>query len=316
MFSPELNPGLGRSGRVLPRLECLEDRCCPSTVFLNTHTHLLTLTGDASNSTIIVRDDGHGDVQVSGLARATAAHPLKFTGVTGIEVDSKTGSDNINYALTGPMTKSESLTFNLGKGDDDVRLDFTKGISAPKLAVNVNGVGGGNQNVTALFGSINGTALQLAARLGSGLDHFTESNTGNLTGKANVNIDVTGGKGSDGVNVQINGDIAATAQLAIQAGAGANDSTLHVNYYGKLAGHLSIQENTGPGWDWMESDVTLKPGSTGWLKDHLLGGTSNDLMLLRVQAGGSALKGFDAEIASGPGSATAHTANVKVVKAP
>ncbi len=70
MFSPELNPGLGRSGRVLPKLETLEDRCCPSTVSLNALTHLLTLTGDASNSTVVVRDDGHGDVQVYGLAGA------------------------------------------------------------------------------------------------------------------------------------------------------------------------------------------------------------------------------------------------------
>ena len=60
MFSREMNPGLGRSGRVRPQLEALEDRCCPSGVSL--HNHILTLTGDATNSTIIVRDGGHGNI--------------------------------------------------------------------------------------------------------------------------------------------------------------------------------------------------------------------------------------------------------------
>lgn len=316
MFSPELNPGLGRSGRVVPRLEGLEDRCCPSTILFNTHTHLLTLTGDASSSTVMVRDDGRGDVTVTGLAGATAAHPRKFTGVSAIEIDSKTGNDRIDYALTGVLTRSDSLNLNLGRGDDSVKLDFTRGVSAPNLNVNINGTGGSNQDVTALFGSIHGTDLRLAARLGAGLGHFTENVNGNVTGKANVNMAVTGGKGSDGISVKVNGDIAATAHVSVQATAGSNDSTLHVDYNGKLSGHLSILERTGPGWDWMESDVNLKAGSTGWLKDHLVGGTSNDLLLLKVHANGSALKGLDAEIVSGPGNATAHTANVRVVRAP
>ncbi len=53
-----------------------------------------------------------------------------------------------------------------------MKLDYTKGISGPSLKINVNG-GLGNQNVTALFGSITNTNLQLAARLGNGLEHFT-----------------------------------------------------------------------------------------------------------------------------------------------
>ena len=316
MFSRETKPGLGRAGRVKPQLEALEDRCCPSTVWLNPHTHVLLLTGDASNSSVVVRDDGRGDVQVSGLAGASAAHPLKFTGVAGVTIDSKTGNDHIDYALTAALTKTETLTLNLGKGDDQVRLNFSKGVSAPKLTVNVNGVGGGNQDVTAVFGAIHGTDLRLAAALGGGLCHFNAAINGDLTGNANVHLGVTGGRGSDGINVRVHGQVAATAHLAIQTSAGANDSTLSVDYAGKLLGHLSIQEKDGAGWDWLESNVVLAPGSTGWLTDHLVEGEGIDMLLLQLQDRGSQLRGLDATITSSPFAVAAHTPNVKVVNSP
>lgn len=312
MFSPEMNPGLGRSGRVLPKLETLEDRCCPTTVALNAHTHLLTLTGGAAASTVVVLDDGHGDIQVSGLAGATAAHPLKYTGVTGISINSTTGNDVIDYALTGPLTKSEQLTLNLGKGDDQVKLDFTKGVSAPSLNINVNG-GLANQDVTALFGSITNTDLQLAARLGNGLEHFTADFNGALAGNANVGVNVQGGTLSDSINVQANAAIAATAKLSVTTTVDGESDTVHVGYAGKLAGGLSIQEKAGGGWDWQEADINLASGSTGSLFAHEQGGAGADLLILTVQDVGSRLRSLSATINTGVGRhAVVSTSNVHV----
>jgi hypothetical protein len=314
MFSREMNPGLGRAGRFIPKLEALEERCCPSTVSLNSQTHLLTLTGDASNNTIVVRDDGHGDIQVYGLAGATAAHPLKYAGVTAIEMDSKTGNDHVDYALTAALIKSEKLTLNLGKGADQVKLDFTKGVSAASLGISINGAGGGGQGVTALFGAITNTNLQLAAHLGDGWNHFTALLNGDLTGSAKADVNVVGGKGIDGISVEAKGGIAASARLSVEANGGAGDNTVHADYSGKLAGALAITEQGNTGWEWMQSTINLVSGSTGSVVDHLVGGTGRDMLILSVQTPNSHLKSLNATISHvSRSSSVSHTSNVKVV---
>jgi hypothetical protein len=169
MFSREMNPGLGRSGRVRPQLEILEDRCCPSGVSF--HNHVLTLTGNSTDSTIIVRDGGHGNVTATVVDGNGHRQTLSANGVSTIDFNSQTGDDRIDYALTNTLTTSEQLNLNLGKGDDQVRLDLSKGVKAPKLKINVDG-GGGNPDVVATFGAIDGTDLQLAARLGNSWNHF------------------------------------------------------------------------------------------------------------------------------------------------
>jgi hypothetical protein len=314
MFSHAMNPALGRAGRFIPKLETLEERCCPSTISLNSQTHLLTLTGDSSNNTIIVRDGGRGDIQVYGLAGATAAHPLKYTGVAAIEMDSKTGNDHLDYALTGALTKPEKLTLNLGKGADQVKLDFTKGVSAASLGVSINGAGGRGQEVTALFGAITNTNLNLAAHLGDGWNHFTALFNGDLNGSAKADVNVVGGKGTDGISIEAKGGIAASARLSIEANGGAGDNTVHADYTGKLAGSLAITEQGGTGWEWMQSTVNLAAGSTGSIVDHLIGGPGRDMLILSVQAPSVHLRSLDATISHvSRSSSVSHTSNVRVV---
>jgi hypothetical protein len=161
MFSRELNPGLGRSGRVRPQLEILEDRCCPSGVSLQ--NHVLTLTGDSTNSMMTVRDGGHGNISVEIEDGHGNWHDLSATGVTTINVNSNGGNDNIEYDLTNTLTSSETWNLNLGKGNDQVHLNFDQKITASSLKINVDG-GGGNPDILATFGEIDGTNLQLLAR--------------------------------------------------------------------------------------------------------------------------------------------------------
>jgi hypothetical protein len=310
MFSREKDPGLGRSGRVVPRLESLEDRCCPSSVtFLN---HILQVTGNAASaSTMIIRDDGDGDVTVT-LNGKTTFH----SGVQELLLASKGGNDTINYDLTSPLTKSEVLKLNLGDGSDKVKLDFTKGVSAPSLKILVDG-GGGNQTVETDFGSITNTNLQLTASLGSGWDHFAANFNGNLAGIADAHVSVTGGVGVEGVNVEVHGNIASTAQFNADVNLpGSAGHTVHVDYTGKLSGRLSILEQGGPGWDWLESVINLTPGSTGSLYDHELGGGGADLLMMLVHDAGSHLRSLDALINGGAGLNTGVvTPNVRVLNA-
>src|SRR5665213_1231608 len=105
MFSREMNPGLGRAGRVRPQLEILEDRCCPSGVSLQ--NHVLTLTGDSTNNTIIVRDGGHGNVSAQIEDGHGVWHSLSGIGVSTINVNSNGGNDRIEYDLNNTLTSSE-----------------------------------------------------------------------------------------------------------------------------------------------------------------------------------------------------------------
>ena len=327
MFSREINPGLGRAGRVRPQLEILEDRCCPSGASL--HNHVLTLTANSTGQdSIIVQDFGKGAIE----ARVDGGAAQWFNGVSTIDINS-IGSANkatrveheasIEYDLKGNLTNSETLNLNLSQGIDHVNLNFNQKISAKTLKINVDG-GGGNPDVLATFGEIDGTNLQLAARLGNSWNHFDSKwgggasfyakFTGNENGNAKVNLNVQGGDGVSNINVQVRGNIAKTAQMAIAATVGNNDNTVHTDYSGKLDGSLTIQDQVGSGWDWLESNINLTRDSTGSLVAHLHGGSATDPLILNVRDSGSHLHKLDATITGGAGDSTIdHTGNVKVL---
>ncbi len=282
MLSREMNPGLGRSGRVKPQLECLEDRCCPTAVALTPPP--LILIDNVSNALMSVRDDGQGDITVNFNGHTTTHHHVK-----SVEIESTNGAnDRISYTLTNALKQSEQLTLSLDQGNDQVRLDFSKGIASPKagviphVGVTMNG-GGGDNEVTAVFGAITNANLNLTANLGNGWDHFQAQFAGALSGQSNVNVTVNGGSGVSGVNIAASGAIAANASLSVKVADGSNDDTSSVDYSGKLSGHLSIQENAGAAWDWLETNVNLAPGSNGWLSAHELGGAGADLLILMAR---------------------------------
>ncbi len=311
MRSREMNPGLGRAGSVKPRLECLEDRCCP-TAMTSFQQGILTVKPTNPTNTVIVSDYGQGKVTTT-----VDGHTQTYLGVKGIDIEAMTGNDQIKYTLIDPLKQSEQLTLHLGNGDDQARLDFSKGIESPKAGVtpvvNVKVIsGGGNNDVAAVFGAIDNADLNLTAQLGSGWDHFQAQFLGNLSGRSNVNVNVNGGGGVSGVNIAASGAIAAYSSLSVKVADGSNDDTSSVNYSGKLSGHLSIQENAGAGWDWLETDLNLAAGSNGWLAAHEVGGAGADLLILQVRNGGS-LKGLDGLISNvNSSSAVSRTANVKV----
>jgi len=321
MFSRELNPGLGRSGRVRPQLEILEDRCCPSGVSLQ--NHVLTLTGDSTSSMMTVRDGGHGNISVEIEDGNGHWHSLSATGVNTIDVNSTTGNDRIEYDLTNTLTSSETLNLNLGKGNDQVHLNFDQKITASSLKINVDG-GGGNPDILATFGEIDGTNLQLLARLGNTANHFNSKwgggaqfyakFTGNKNGNANVNVNVQGGDGVSGINVNVGGNIAKNAKVAVSTTVANNDNTIHTDYTGQLDGSLTIQDQVGSGWDWLESNINLTKNSTGSLVANLHGGSATDPLILVVNDNGSHLQKLNATISGGAGDSTIdHTGNVKVL---
>ena len=139
MLSREMDPNRGRSGRTLLHLEALEDRCCPSGIAYNAQLHTLTLTGDSTSDTFTVRDSGNGTVNATVVDGHGHQTTLTKSGVQHIAIQSGTGNDRINYTLLNRLTASEQISLNLGKGTDTVSLDFSKGVAAPSLSVDVEG---------------------------------------------------------------------------------------------------------------------------------------------------------------------------------
>src|SRR5262249_40261419 len=131
-------------------VETLEDRTCLSTLTLQ--GHILQLSGDKTSDVITINDAGNGNVTASivggGHTKSLSAH-----GVQGIVVHSGDGNDQVNYSLTGKMTTSRQIEVDLGNGTDQVKLDFSKGVAAPALAVRLN-AGTGSDTARVQFGAI------------------------------------------------------------------------------------------------------------------------------------------------------------------
>jgi hypothetical protein len=312
MTSRQTAANRGRSGRVLPVVELLEDRTCLSTLSL--HGHILTLTGDNTSNTITIHDAGNGNVSASiktgGATRTFNAHDVQ-----GIVVDSGGGNDSVIYDLTGKMTTSRSIMINLGAGQDQASLDFSQGVSAANLTVQVTG-GKGADHLKAVFGAIHNTHVDFRSMLGVGNDQFNASFNGAITGTAKVDVLGQDGPGFDGLDIGFRSDIGAAAQVAVNVLDGVNSSTAHVDYQGRLDGRLSIHEQAGPGGDLLASDVTLDAGSKGSLSDTLHGARGDDLFVLRLHDHSGKMKSVVASITGGGGDDIAVRAgNVKVTGA-
>jgi hypothetical protein len=287
----------GRSGRTLPGVEPLEDRTCLST--LSFSGHILTLTGDNANDTITIRDDGHGDVTAS-IKSGSATKSISEKGVQGVVVHTGNGNDTVTYALTGKMTTSRSLEIDLGKGDDQVAMNFSKGVSAPGLNVKVND-GAGYDRVAAAFGSITNTTVNLNVNQGARIDSFFASFNGTIGGKAKVNVNSRSGSGYNGTDINMTSNIGSAAAVTVNTVGGINSGTAHVNYAGQLDGKLTIKEQAGAGGDFLEADVTLRAGSNGTLSDTLLGGPGDDLLVSQLKNYSTKMKSVHAAIDGGSG---------------
>jgi hypothetical protein len=307
----QTDPNRGRAGRARLSLEGLETRDCPSTLLMQGHT-LLVQDLATNNDTVTIRDSGHGDVNVvmsdgHGHTRSLTAHSVQK-----IEVDTGSGNDTINYALTGPLTVSEQLVVNTNAGNDNIKFDFSRGVSAPNLYARVN-TGTGDDSVSVLFGAIKNTSIDFRTNLGNGNDHMFARFNGDLTGMAKVYFQTLGGVGFDGLDIAARANIAAAASLQIDSSGGPLMDTFHVNYQGQLNGKLAINTTGGTSLSWIQSDITVLAGSTGSLQAHLTGHGAGDMMILHVNDLSHRLRLLDAVLSGGPSDSALATPNVKLI---
>ena len=313
MLSRQTDPNRGRSGRTFLNLEALEDRCCPSGVTYNSTLHQLTLTGNSTSDTFTIRDSGNGTVSASVTDAHGHTTTLSKSGVQKIAIQAPTGNDHVNYTLLNRLTASEQISLNLGTGTDTVSFDFSKGVSAPSLSINVQGDQAADR-VNAVFGAIQNTHLNFTTNLGTHPSQFNAALNGALTGTAAVNLSVKANGPYDGMNVQVHGNIAATAALSITERGGPGKDTFHADYWGQVNGHLTVNLTGGSQFDWMESTLRVAAGSSGWVSDKIFGSPQDDLLILRLYDAGTHLHSHTAVINGGAGYNIAmHTPNVQLL---
>jgi hypothetical protein len=226
-------------------------------------------------------------------------------------------NDKVDYALTGALTLSESVSIDLGSGNNTAMMNYGNGVSAPALKVSV--VGGANDDtLQAVFGTIHNSNVDFETNLGNGNDHVFANFNGELSGTAHVLFRSTMGTGYDGIAVSVTANIDASAFLDVESIGGASSDTMHLDYLGRLNGTLILHEQGGPHYSWLESGVTLTAGSTGNLTDKMVGGPGNEnLLILRIFDQSHHLHSINslADGGGGAGDLAVVTPGVKVVRA-
>lgn len=210
--------------RVALRLELLNDRVVPSVTVVQTGSTLY-LTGDQSDDTVRIQDDGTD----TGLLLNGTAIELTEP-VTRIVVDTRGGNDTVSYTLADGLTSiNREVNVFLGNGSDTFTADLDAGVPTDStLTLTVNG-GNGKDTLSATgAGAITGN-LNLELIGGNGKDAIDFSFTGGLTGSLTVIAD--GGNGNDTVAGEVTATAAedtGSATIEVRGGNGKDNLSLAV----------------------------------------------------------------------------------------
>jgi hypothetical protein len=289
-------------GRVIPRIETLEDRCVPATFTFNGATGTLTVTGSNHRDAIAVQDDGTnnaGAVVVSdnGTILFSSGPTAGVDQVHTIIINTLGGKDRVSYDLTGDMVannRSLQVKFGNGKGDRfDANLDGN--LVNSFLLLQVQGGGGGTRFTNNVNGSLNGASfLGLIEKGGHG--------------KHTITVDAT-----NTVNID------PIAQMTVDLVGGAGNATIGVNYEGQLQGALFFDALGGAGNDHVSARLVFEGVSNGLLfgptspntgkaAATVEGGGGNDRLSFEVDLSGVLKAASAAEINGGPGFDICHAA--------
>ncbi len=299
-----------------PRLEGLESRWCPavptgvSAVLSGT---TLKITGDDGDNAVKITDDGAGNLKVTLDGGAEQS----FSGVTQVHARLEDGNDTFEYVsattttttttdpatgdvttvtTTDPaeLTHALGLNLHLGDGDDTATLDFSGGVSAGPLRINLHGRDGNDSldakfgdvsdanvflnlhpgkdddSTTLEFGALTNARVHINAHQHFGNDLFNASFDGAIDGTSRVRANVHGHHGDDQYNITGTGvDIASGAIVDLKFHDHHGDETLTLDWQGKLEGALRFGAHLNHGKDTVNANFDV----TGGTPDTGTGGT-------------------------------------------
>jgi hypothetical protein len=272
----ESRAGAARKRRAskAPALEALEGRQLMAAALTQPSIKELTLKGYTELSikgtnngdSITINDNGTGS---AGNVTVTLGNGTTYTtksGVSVVELQGGSGSDNVTYNLTGTLTAAQSILLNLGNGNNQ----FTGNIAG---AVNVAG------------------GLDLEVYGGTGNDTLVVNQTGETDAGAFVPF-LSGGGGNNTLTYNGTGNIAANASVSPEFQGGPKSDTITSNYTGQDDGNYiyNLSVGAGSGTENITENVFLAAGSTGTVgfsptqPATIKAGKGNDTIYYNIQA--------------------------------
>jgi hypothetical protein len=257
MVRTSTNAGNVRDWSFRPTVELLETRTTPATLSLSGST--LSVRGDSASNTIIVGDNGNGDLNVS--ITGNPGRSGRFENITRINISGSTGNDRIVYEQRGDRTRNLRVQINPGSGNDSVFADILGDINSGRaLEIVVGGTTNGNDVIEVQAGS------DVDVEVG-----------------AIFRVDLRGGFGRDRVEFNYRGEL--DGALSVVADAGVNDDGL-AGFFARARVHIDSGSTGalvgsrvlgGLGEDAVVFLVTLSTGDGVLLDAVLDGGPGQDL---------------------------------------
>lgn len=243
------------------RLESLEPRCLlaakvpaqitiqevPSTVIAGTSE--LVIMGTKKNDGITINDNGTGTAGNIFVSLSDGRDFMSTGAVTGIEVITGTGSDQVTYELDGNLqTPNQELVF-VGSG-------VKKGGGALQFTVNIVGAINDGSNLVVL-----------AEPDAKKLTTMSVNDSGAIDGSLSTGISTFGETklkpGPENFNLQSTGTIGPNGILDTGSIGGSHNDVAKISYSGTNNGAIELFEFGDGGRDTLSADVFMVPGSTG-----------------------------------------------------
>jgi hypothetical protein len=292
----------GRTRNLVPRLECLEDRWCPSGASISIAQGVITIHGDGKADTIAVSDNGQGTVNAT--ITSASGQVLSQGGgqsLSTIKIDGEGGNVTVNYLLTGTLMTPETLDLCLGGGNVNATLDYSAGL-ASSLSLNVNGAGSGTNTLSTVVGNMSATAMfnQMEC-LDTGATKATTTFKGTETAGASISIAAGGVGGANELVTNFGNVTGAMVNLHEELGAGTASSAVT---FGNLSGaNVSIDIDGGAGTHQITSSFGAI-GSNSNVDDEACLGTGTDSYTVTLNGGISGNSHVDFDPATASSNAT------------
>lgn len=248
-----------RTGSAL-RVEALEQRLClaSSASLLNDGT--LLILGDNRANQFQIVDGGAGTVGVIGRFDAFGDGAYEdefgefdalFDEVARIVIDTKGGSDTVEYRLSDVLVTSREVVMDLGSGNDSVIVDVDA-VDGADLILSAD-LGRGNDRFdAAFFGDLIDAYVQMDVDGGAGHDDLlVATNPVYLDDVSTLDMVLDGGSGNDGIAVNVELDDTSTGTLYLSALGNRGNDDLEMNVFGVdfLTEVSELVLDGGPGRD-------------------------------------------------------------------
>jgi len=286
----ESKSGPTRKRRVskAPGLEVLEGRRLMAAALSQASIKEVTMKGYTE---LVIKGTNHGDTMTindngsnaPGNVTVSLANGTTYTtkaGVSVVQLQGGSGSDNVTFNLTGTLTSAQSVLLNLGNGNNQFTGNIPSAIDASAgLDLEVYGGTGNDTEVVNQTGATTLGAFVPYLSGGGGKNVLTYNGTGNIAANASVSPEFAGGSGTDTITSNYSGQVLGNYMYNLSAVAGSGTEKIAENVYlaagsTGTVGYSATQPaaiKAGKGNDTIYFNIQSDPTSTAQVIASVLG---------------------------------------------